>query len=564
MYTRRRRKKNPSFFKVFLISLALSFFTMILGLYLGILFSQWKLVNVLLTLMPQNRVEQSRNVLIIGIDDVKGSSRSDSIMVVNINKSKKRVGVLSIPRDTYIEIPNHGYTKINHAYAFGGIDLVKSTVSRFLQIPIDYYLVLDMAGVKNMVDQIGGVEMDIKYRMYYVDKAGDLYIDFQPGKQQLNGQKAMSYLRYRHDHGGDIGRISRQQSFVKAVVQKMMSPLQIIKLPQVISDLSKYVKTDLTLGQMYTLALEIKDAMDDEQIAISTLPGDVVLLGGVYYWKADLSAAAKVVNETIHGFSTRNYMIQEELALTTSAGTTPDNSLALINHMDRQVSDDKTDKANRAKEEADRIKKQQEEKARLEKLAKEKEEKEKLAAQKIEKEKQEKALKVKLARDKEETEKKARLAKEKQEQEKLAREKAEKEKLAREAKEKEEQERIAAEKDEQERIAKEKEHLVKLPIFQQGTTVSIEVLNGNGEPGIASKVAGKLKARGAIVPRVGEAAHHNYQNTVVVDWKGRTEEALELAKALNINPSYIVTYYLPKKTLDITVVVGKDWDSLGN
>ncbi len=598
MYIKKYNRNNNSFLPVFIVALIVSLFSMIIGLYMGFLFSEWRLVNTIIQLMPQNKIANTKNILVLGVDNVKGSSRSDTIMLININKSTNQVGVLSIPRDTYVEVEGHGFTKINHAYAYGGVELLKSSLTNFLHVPVDYYIVLDMGGVKQMVDQIGGVNVEVKHRMYYVDRAGDLYINFKPGKQLLDGTQAMGYLRYRHDLGGDIGRISRQQEFVRAVVQKMVAPSQILKLPSVIQGLSKYVQTDLSTGQMLNMTLEIKEAMNKGNINIHTLPGTVIMIGGLYYWKVEEVEAAKLVASSLNGFPSNNVLqaSNEGIATTNIVAQkasenqeySPRNTIERLRQerLEKQKADEelllkqKEEQANLAKQkkeqerqaalkaEADRKEKEEQErlaviKATQEKLAKAKAEELRLAAEKTEKERLEKISlsKEKLAKAQLAVKKKLdeeRFAKQKTEDERKAKEKAQQERLA---KIKDDEDKLTKEKADAERLAQAKAEIAKTSM---DSDVSVEILNGNGQIGLASKVAVILRNRGISVLKVGEAAHHNYQYTKIVDWKGKSAEALKLASELHINPANIVKYNLPQKTLDVTLVLGKDWGTLGN
>ena len=488
---------------------------MAVGLYMGILFSEWTAVNYLLALLPQNRIEESKNILILGLDSVQGVSRSDTIMVVNLSKTKHRVGVLSIPRDTYVDLGIHGKTKINHAYVYGGVALSKVAVEKLLKVPIDYFIVLEMSGVRHMITQMGGVDIDVKDRMYYVDRAGDLYIDFKAGRHHLDGGQAVSYLRYRHDVGGDIGRAKRQQDFIKAVAQKMLSPLQVIRLPQIIHDLRGFVQTDLTASQIFVLAMELREAFKSEKIQVNTLPGSEKMLGGVFYWNPNPEDMTAMVYRTLHGLSTMN------IDLAPASQVAPQQEVSSSEILAEEPKKVETEK--RSHERADREREEKREREGIQKVEAEHKAQERLA---------------------------------RSERETLAREKVIK--LEQEKREKEALQKAETERKEREKLASQR-----TLIFPATSTVSVEVLNGNGVDGIASKVASQLQSRGVNVPKTGEAAHHNYQNTMVVDWKGNEADALRLAKALHISPANIITYYLPQKTLGITLVVGKDWNSLG-
>ncbi len=170
--TRTKRVEIP-FLKIFVIALVLT-----------ILIAIFPMFKFILGATYSHFFEKPKhiNILFLGVDSVDHSSRSDTIIVVGISPDEK-VALLSIPRDTRVNVPGKGYTKINHAYAYGGIELLKKTIENFMGIDINYYVKTDYQGFEKVIDKIGGIEINVEKRMYYVDKAGHLYIDLKPGKQ---------------------------------------------------------------------------------------------------------------------------------------------------------------------------------------------------------------------------------------------------------------------------------------------------------------------------------------------------------------------------------------------
>ena len=159
------------------------------------------------------------HVMIMGVDS-RGDDvgRSDTLMVTAVDVDQKKAALLSIPRDTRVAIDGHGFDKINHAYAYGGHKLTQQTVEHLLDVPIDHYIVIDIKSFERIIDAIGGVDINVEKRMHYEDPwddDGGLVIDLYPGEQHMDGKKAIQYVRYR-DGEGDIGRIGRQQKFMKA------------------------------------------------------------------------------------------------------------------------------------------------------------------------------------------------------------------------------------------------------------------------------------------------------------------------------------------------------------
>ena len=188
------------------------------------------------------------NILVLGVDE-RGddAGRSDTSFVVTIDNDAKKATMLSIPRDSRVKIAGHGWDKVNHAFAFGGAPLSKTTIENLLGIPIDYTVSVNFRGFMRMVDAVGGITVDVDKRMRYsdpYDDDGGLEIDLYPGVQKLNGRTAIEYVRYR-DEEGDIGRVARQQKFLKALFQEVASPQVLSKLPELIKELSSVIKTDI-------------------------------------------------------------------------------------------------------------------------------------------------------------------------------------------------------------------------------------------------------------------------------------------------------------------------------
>jgi len=241
------------------------------------------------------------NILLLGTDEELGSqSRTDTIILVSLDHANKKVSLLSIPRDTRVDIPGHGENKINAANLMGGADLVRETLSSLLKVPIDYYVITNFNGFKQIVDTLGGVEIDVERDMQY--RVYDGMIDIKKGLQRLDGDKALQYVRFRHDKLGDITRTQRQQKFLTALAKEVMEPKNLIKLPVLIPELTHAVETDINIAQMIGLAKEIK-LFDLSNITVQTLPGNFVTIDGVSYWCVDAEKAHQVVLKVFTGES---------------------------------------------------------------------------------------------------------------------------------------------------------------------------------------------------------------------------------------------------------------------
>lgn len=212
----------------------------------------------------QYRVSRPVNILVMGIDRVPEAKegtpqvfegRSDTMLLMRIDPATDAVSLLSIPRDTQVEIPQAGVvTKINDANVRGGPKLAAETVSNILNgVQIDRYVRVNTDAFRELVDLMGGVEVYVPAPMSYEDKTQKLKIDLSPGLQTLNGNQAEQFARFRQDGYGDIGRVQRQQALLKALLKKLTSPAAIPRLPALLGSMQKYIDTNLSLEEMLAL-----------------------------------------------------------------------------------------------------------------------------------------------------------------------------------------------------------------------------------------------------------------------------------------------------------------------
>ncbi|MGC9489709.1 MAG: LCP family protein [Thermovirgaceae bacterium] len=236
------------------------------------------------------------NLLVVGVDDIPGekTQRSDTIAVASLDIDEKVVRIISIPRDTRVQIPGRGWEKLNHAFAYGGVDLLKETVVNLLGIPLHYYGIVNYESFPELVDLIGGVNITVTRRLRYTDRAGDLHIDIPEGQQHMDGETALKYVRFRHDALGDIGRVERQQRFFRAVFQKISQPEMLPKIPEILKKGLELVETDMTVSQAMQLVAYLKD-IPSYQMVIDTLPGRSAYIAGISYWIPDLSAVSELL-----------------------------------------------------------------------------------------------------------------------------------------------------------------------------------------------------------------------------------------------------------------------------
>lgn len=227
------------------------------------------------------------NILLLGADAANRIHRSDTIMVMNVNSIKREVNLISIPRDSLVVIPGRGLDKINHAFAYGGAELSRKTAEKLFRIRIPYYILVDIKGLENIVDNLGGVPIEVEKRMYYSDYAGGLSVDLYAGPQILNGKKALSYVRFRHDNEGDFGRIKRQQKFLRAMSETILKRENLLKAPAIFLNLMSKVETNLNTKQILSLSSVMREAREKDSISMHSLDGWGIMIDGIYYYKLD-------------------------------------------------------------------------------------------------------------------------------------------------------------------------------------------------------------------------------------------------------------------------------------
>ncbi|MHB8986252.1 MAG: LCP family protein [Eubacteriales bacterium] len=244
------------------------------------------------------------NVLLLGIDAREGEdmARTDTIILASVDTKTKQMALLSIPRDTRVQIPGHGWDKINSASAYGGPELTMRVVSSLLDVPIRYYVLANFSGFKNIVDALGGVTINVDQNMYHEDEeyGYEYQINLSQGVQRLNGDKALQYVRYRGYVSGDIERTQNQQKFLMALAHEMMQPGTILKLPSLAPEIYRYVKTNLPPGEIYKMAMAAKKLEGTKMLA-QTLPGRNLSIDEGSYWGVDPAEARLALVKLLNG-----------------------------------------------------------------------------------------------------------------------------------------------------------------------------------------------------------------------------------------------------------------------
>jgi LCP family protein required for cell wall assembly len=211
---------------------------------------------------------------------------ADTMLLIRLDPIDKRISILSIPRDTRVELDEHGVQKINITNRFGGPALTAKTVSELVEgIEIDRYIRVNVSGVEKLVDALGGVTVFIPKDLKYTDESQHLYINLKQGKQHLNGNQVLQLLRFRHDALGDLGRIQRQQMVMQALVEQSLTPATLSKIPDILPVIQSYIDSNLTVEELLAVAsYGVKTPRDRIQKLI--LPGNFNGDGrnGVSYW----------------------------------------------------------------------------------------------------------------------------------------------------------------------------------------------------------------------------------------------------------------------------------------
>lgn len=206
------------------------------------------------------------NIMLLGSDARKDEDgRSDTLMIANYNQETEKVKLISIMRDTYVEIPGYGMQKMNSAYSLGGPELVRQTIKENFNLDVHYYAMVDFNGFPKIVDIIApdGIEVDIPYTMSH-----GIYMTLNPGVQRLHGDELLGYVRFRHDSKNDFGRVERQQEVLSKLKDEAVSVHSLMNLPKLLGAANAYVDTNLDKMKMLSIG---KGILDNKSEKIDTL-----------------------------------------------------------------------------------------------------------------------------------------------------------------------------------------------------------------------------------------------------------------------------------------------------
>ncbi|SDK39936.1 LCP family protein [Alkalibacterium thalassium] len=238
--------------------------------------------------------EDPFSVLIMGVDTDgpdNMSGRSDTLMLLTINPNTEKTSIVSIPRDTYTEIVGRGtMDKINHAYAFGGTSMTVNTVQNLFDIPVDYYVSVNMEGMQQIVDAVGGI--DVVPSLTF--SQGE-YTFVEGQTTHMDGAKALAYSRMRkNDPSGDYGRQHRQRQVIEATMQSVASLDSVMNYRSILGAMSSNMRTNMAFEDMMDMFNNYRSSVSDvEQLQLS---GNGTMMNGVYYEMIPDEEIARVQN----------------------------------------------------------------------------------------------------------------------------------------------------------------------------------------------------------------------------------------------------------------------------
>ncbi|QUH23960.1 LCP family protein [Methanobacterium alkalithermotolerans] len=247
-----------------------------------------------LVFINESESSERINILLLGSDDRTGQMRgnTDSMSVLSIDKNTTEVSLLSIPRDTRVDIPGRGVDKINSAYPYGDIDTTIETVENFLDIRIDYYILVDFKEFKEMVDTLGGITLDVE--PHVASAVPELH--GKSGISRLNGEEALAYLRFRFDEDADPGRVRRHQKAIQSIIQETLNPSNISNAPAILNQLRKNVRTNIPPLEA-TLIDTLIQGYDIENSKTAVITGEWVTINGIVYLIPDMDKTEEMVVE---------------------------------------------------------------------------------------------------------------------------------------------------------------------------------------------------------------------------------------------------------------------------
>lgn len=292
----KKRKKGRRLKRVLIVFLTLFLAVVAYGGYL--LFETYQAANNAYTELDREKskyrdkeVEINKDpfsVLIMGIEDYSSggeNGRTDTLIVATLNPKEKTMKLLSIPRDTLVYYEHLGYeSRINHAHAYGGKEMTIEKVEELLEVPIDYYTTVNFEGFKNVIDIIGGVEVEVPFDFTEKSDVDNSLLQFTEGPMNLDGEEALAYARMRkQDPRGDFGRNDRQKQIIQAAMSEMLKPGNLLKVDNIAKEMGKNVQTNIRVSEGIGLS-KLYAGFNSSSMENVTLEGADDTSTGAYYF----------------------------------------------------------------------------------------------------------------------------------------------------------------------------------------------------------------------------------------------------------------------------------------
>ncbi len=257
----------------------------------GLSFSAFNLYN---TFTSDGIGSERINILLLGSDarTPEHNGYTDSITILSIDKQTKEIFLLSIPRDTMVEIPGRGVGKINSAYAYDDINTTKTAVEDFLNVRIDYYALADFTSFKEMVDTLGGINMYVEPHISAVRPE----LNGKTGMSRLTGSESLVILRFRQDSESEGGRMKRHREAIKSITDEILKPSNVLKLPTILNQLSQNVKTDIPPVET-TVIEKLIAGFDMDNAKIGVVTGNYTHINGENSMIPDMNKTEAIIVE---------------------------------------------------------------------------------------------------------------------------------------------------------------------------------------------------------------------------------------------------------------------------
>nr|WP_319374371.1 LCP family protein [uncultured Methanobacterium sp.] len=245
-----------------------------------------------LLFIPKTESSERINILFLGSDarSPQDQGYTDSINILSIDKNTKNVSILSIPRDTRVQIAGRGVDKINSAYAYGDINTTIDTVENFLNVRIDYYVLVDFTDFKEMVDTVGGITMNVEPHISAVRPE----LHGKTGVSKLTGDEALIYVRFRQDSDSEGGRMKRHREAISAIIHEALNPSNILQAPAVLNQLRENVKTNIPPLET-TVIEKLITGFNIDNATTGVVTGEYTHINGINYMIPDMNKTEETV-----------------------------------------------------------------------------------------------------------------------------------------------------------------------------------------------------------------------------------------------------------------------------